>query len=382
MKATMLDRKDDGTYLFVTCPFGGTEVFMKNLRSYVESRKDVAARWLEIPRPVSSGSGSIEKLFDNWTLRASIRTASAIRELRRNGTIIRGAFFNHLTAVSLLPYRKSIPSILSLDITPVLLNRDTEWYRHEGFRTKGFAERLSRSWTSRTYAAMRYLLPWSQFAGDSLVADYGVAPDRIMVQPPGIDLSFWKPADRPVERVEGRLTVLFVGGDFVRKGGDTLLELAAGEAFRDVEFHFVTGPFSGRAPANVHIHQGVLPNSRALLDLYETSDVFVLPTRADYTPNVVVEALAMGLPVITTNVGGLWELVREGNDGFIIPPSAGDILGNRLLRLKSNPALLQQFKRNARKHAENTFDIGAIGARIVDLLREVGRPGRAPHVKG
>lgn len=372
---------DRECYLFVSCPFGGTEVFMKNLRTYVDSRSDFSSYWVEVPRPEPSTWRGVDKLFDNWSLRASMKTASDIRRLQRNGTKIQAAFFNHLTAISLLPFRKSIPSMLSLDITPVLLNRDSAWYRQEGFRTKGVTEYLSRTWTIRTYDAMRYLLPWSHFTEASLLNDYGIASDRVIVQPPGVDLALWTPSHPHVKERNRRFTVLFVGGDFVRKGGDTLLEVAAQEAFRDVEFHFVTSAFPGSAADNIHVHQGILPNSCALLDLYRMSDVFAFPTRADYTPNAMVEAFAMGLPVITTNVGGLGEMVHEGEDGFIVPTSSPELLANRIMQLKSNPALLQEFKRNARRHAEKDFDIVKIGARIVDLLREIGSERRL-HVQG
>ena len=363
---------NDECYLFVSCPFGGTEVFMKNLRTYIDSREDFAAHWVEVPRPDSVAFGAVDRLFDNWTFRASMKTASDIRKLRRNGTRVRAAFFNHLTAISLLPFRKAIPSILSLDITPVLLNRDSTWYRQEGFRTRGIAESFSRGWTSHTYGVMRYLMPWSHYTRASLLQDYGVSPDRIVVQPPGVDLTLWKPSEARSRENDRKFTVLFVGGDFVRKGGDTLLEVAKHEDFRDVNFHVVTTTCSQPTPSNVHIHQGVLPNSCSLLELYRMSDVFVFPTRADYTPNAIVEAFAMGLPVITTNVGGLAEMVHEGEDGFIVPTDNPNLLAKRITQVKSNPEFLRRLKEKARRNAEMNFDIARIGSRVVDMLQEIG----------
>jgi glycosyltransferase involved in cell wall biosynthesis len=373
---------NDEVHLFVSCPFGGTEVFMKNLKLYVDSRRDVSAHWLEIPKPEPSASGGLDRILDNWTIRASRSASSEVRRLRREGRRIKAAFFNHLTAVSLLPFRNRIPCLLSLDITPVLLRQDTKWYGGEGIRTEGIAERLSRSWTRRTYAAMRYLLPWSHLAEGSLVNDYGMTTERVVVQPPGIDLSYWKPDQLLADRRDRRLSVLFVGGEFVRKGGDSLLEVAMNEAFREVDFHFVTASFSGPTPGNVHVHRGVLPNSKELLKLYQESDVFALPTRADYTPIAVIEALAVGLPVIATDVGGLSEMINEGKDGYIVPPNGVEALAHRLLQLKSNPVLLQDLKRNARKHAEENFDMMRMGSKIVDLLRIAGESSGRTHVQG
>jgi glycosyltransferase involved in cell wall biosynthesis len=366
----------DETYLFVSCPFGGTKVFMMNLRAYVLSRGDVSSRWVDIPRPSPSDGDLLGKIIQNWTLRASYLTYSAIRNLRRVGTTVKAVFFNHLTAASMLPLRQKTPCILSLDTTPVLLNRDWGWYRQEGFQTRGLLERASQMWTRRTYAAMRYLLPWSQYARDSLVDDYGVASDRVIVTPPSIDLSSWKPGPCWPDRGSRQLSVLFVGGDFVRKGGDLLVQLAAAEAFREIDFHFVTKSFSGPRPRNVHVHTDLRPNSDALMNLYRSCDVFALPTRADYAPtNAVVEAFASGLPLITTDVGGLEGVVHEGIHGFVVPRNGVEALGMHLLHLTSNPILLRGLKLNARRYAERHFDINRTGTKIIDLLREVGEKG-------
>ena len=361
----------DGTFLFVTCPFGGTEVFMKNLRTYVESRGDIPSHWLEIPGVAPSMMRGFSSLRHNWTLRASGATFREIRELRRRGTIIKAAFFNHLTSVStLLGYRQRIACILSMDTTPVLLNHDRHWYKPEGFQTRGITERLSQEWTRHTYAAMKYLLPWSKFVQNSLIDDYGVQPERAIVLPPGIDLAFWKPNNNRSERPN--LAVLFVGGDFVRKGGDVLLQAALVENLRDVQFHFVTNSFNGPTPKNVHVYSGVTPNSPLLMKLYHESDVFVLPTKADYAPtNAVVEAFAMGLPVITTDVGGLGDLINDGENVFVVQRNDSGDLSQRLLRLKMDVQLLDRLKSNARVYAEQNFDINRSASRIVDLLREV-----------
>ena len=369
---------DKDCYLFVSCPFGGTEVFMKNLKSYVDSRDDVPAYWLEIPHVDPSLMKGFGSLTNNWTLRASGATFSVIQGLHKEGRSVKAAFFNHLTAVSLLlGYRRRIPCILTVDTTPVLLNCDRDWYRTEGFQTRGVMERLSRGWTRRTYSAMRYLLPWSNHARHSLLDDYGAAHERIVVLPPGIDLSHWKPRCLKADDHRKGLSVLFVGGEFVRKGGDTVLKLARDDAFRHMDFHFVTHSFTGPAPENVHVYQGITPNSGLLVKLYQECDVFVLPTRADYAPtNAVVEALAVGLPVITTGVGGLDDLITEGENGFVIPVGDSDILGKRLIQLDSNRILLQRLKSNARKYAEQNFDINLTGSRIIDLLQESGSSDR------
>jgi glycosyltransferase involved in cell wall biosynthesis len=355
-------------FLFVSCPFGGTEVFMKNLKLYVDTREDIDSHWVEIPRLAPSASDGIGAIANNWTVRASRATFSAIRALRKRGVEINAAFFNHLTAVSLLLwYRQRIPCVLSLDTTPSLLEHDAEWYGRGGLRTRGIARQLSHYWTSRTYAAMRCLIPWSEFARNSLVADYGIPADRSFVLPPGIDLSLWKPDFQRKKR--DQMSVLFVGGDFVRKGGDVVLRVAAREEFRDVDFHFVTTSYAGGTFPNVHVHTDIKPNSDGLMNLYRKSDVFVLPTKADYAPtNAVVEALAMGLPTLTTNVGGMGEIVHDGVNGYVLRPPEDEDLGKRLLFLKASRDILDKMKLGARASAENMFDIRQTGSKIIEML--------------
>ena len=65
-----------------------------------------------------------------------------------------------------------------------------------------------------------------------------------------------------------------------------------------------------------------IPRSDALLELYASSSIFVLPTMADYSPIAVCEAMAMELPVVTTAVGAVGEMVEDGVNGFVVP--AGD----------------------------------------------------------
>jgi hypothetical protein len=132
---------------------------------------------------------------------------------------------------------------------------------------------------------------------------------------------------------------IHVKGIVVSGFSRTLSHWVAAEAFRVIDFHPVTKSFSGPIPRNVHVHTGLRPNSDALMSFYRSCDVFALPTRADYAPtNAVVEALASGLPLITTDVGGLGELVHEGIHGFVVPRNGLEALGRHLLRLTSNPS--------------------------------------------
>ena len=129
------------------------------------------------------------------------------------------------------------------------------------------------------------------------------------VIPPGIDCAAWEGREPCRPREQASVVLLFVGGDFDRKGGRCLLD-----AFRtlganaNVRLDVVST--SAEVPddlPNVTVHRGLTPNSPQLRDLYSAeTDVFVFPTRADCLPlAIAAEAMAAGLPDNATHVGDL-----------------------------------------------------------------------------
>jgi len=77
--------------------------------------------------------------------------------------------------------------------------------------------------------------------------------------------------------------------------------------------------------------------------LYAAFDALVLPSGNEGTPVSVIEALAAGTPVVATRVGGVPDVVRDGEDGFLVEPGASDELAARLAELARDPALRERF---------------------------------------
>ena len=107
---------------------------------------------------------------------------------------------------------------------------------------------------------------------------------------------------------------------------------------------------------------------------YEHADIFALPFvkgrdgSNDIIPNAVLEAMAAGLPVVTTDITALPELVDNGESGFLVPPRNVDALAERLAELIESPYLRARMGSNGRRRAEERFDIDRNVRQYVELF--------------
>lgn len=209
-------------------------------------------------------------------------------------------------------------------------------------------------------------LPWSQWAADSL-REQGVEDRRIHVLPPGVDLDAWRPRPELRGQCDGPLRLLFVGGDFERKGGPLLLEvMRTGLADRCVVDIVTRDPVAETPGVRVHRAQ---PNSPLLRELYARADVFVLPTRAECFGIATVEALASGIPAVVSNVGGARDIVEHERTGWLIEPTVTD-LRQTLEQVLLHRDRLAGMGQEARAAAERRFNGEHNDAHLVGLLVE------------
>lgn len=295
-----------------------------------------------------------------WAVRGS---AGAIQGLRRTGRFDVALF--HTQTVSLFAPLARVPYLVSVDATPIQVDAMGSWYAHR--RQARLAEAAKRRWYASVLGRAAGVVSWSEWAAASLTADYGVPRDRTLVAHPGAPTPFFaidrQPAPSRIPRV------LFVGGDFERKGGPALLDAVRRLRGR-AELMLVTGADVQDEPG-VQVLRGVRPGSDALLRAYSEADIFCLPTLGDCTSVALGEAMAAGLPVVTTDVGSNHETVRHGDHGFVIPPGDPHALHEALRQLVDDGALRAAMGRAAREWARERMDARRNAHRVLDYMASV-----------
>lgn len=219
------------------------------------------------------------------------------------------------------------------------------------------------------------ILVGSTFARDSFVAE-GFPAEKLLVVPYGAAIEKFQPANDFTRKADD-FRLLFVGQLAQRKGLSYLLR--AYEAFHGPGTRLtLIGGFYGDDSAlapyrNLFEHIPHLPQMD-LIDHYRRADVFVFPTLIEGLGLVVLEAMACGLPVITTP-NGPGDIVRDGIDGFVVPIRDPDAIVEKLEYLRAHPEHRREMGINARQRALE-FSWAAYQRRGVEAL--TGLIGRMP----
>lgn len=219
----------------------------------------------------------------------------------------------------------------------------------------------------------------SAWAADRARDEYAGTGCRFVAVPPTMDDPY--PDGPPVDGRTGR-RLLFVGNDFLRKGGDLLLEAYRRDALPGTELVIASRTRPPRdLPRGVRWRQAAT-RQEVLQELLPTSDVLVLPTRQDMSPWVVVEAMAAGLPVVATDRGAIGELVADGSTGLLFDEPQLDVLVDTLRHVLAEDGFREQAGVLARRTYEERHRGEAGWNVLLDELAkgraEAAEPGAAP----
>lgn len=272
--------------------------------------------------------------------------------LPKIGRGLAGPLYAASLAATVLPYRGRVDVVLGA------------WAYPDGFAAVVMADMLGVPAVVKLHgsdlnvvakmAGPRRRLAWALPRAERVVAvsrplaeraqELGVDPDRIDLVPNGIDRAAFRPSDRAEARRSlglglERKIVLFVGHVTEEKGAFDLLRAFSERraALGDVEL-VIVGDGSGQARCQAlarelnvpAVFAGAQPHASVPTWL-AACDVLALPSWNEGMPNVAVEALACGRPVVATRVGGLPDLIQSGN-GLLVPVREPAALGDALVQ--------------------------------------------------
>jgi glycosyltransferase involved in cell wall biosynthesis len=193
-----------------------------------------------------------------------------------------------------------------------------------------------------------HILVGSSFVKDTFI-DEGVPEKKLVVIPYGANTSLFRPAEN-IKKPSSSFNVLFVGQISQRKGLSYLQRAYERIHGPDTSLTLV-GQFQDDGSSLMpwrHLFRHIPHVPRVeLARLFQEADVFVFPTLVEGMPLAVVEAMASGLPVITTP-NGPGDIVRDEVDGYIVPPRDINAIVDRLETLRDNPELRESMSANAR----------------------------------
>jgi glycosyltransferase involved in cell wall biosynthesis len=329
----------------------GSVTHYLNLRSGEPSIVEGKRHWL----PIEYSHGALP-----WTIRGSLLARQALGPVM--GAV--DGIFMHTTTLAPLctDYFLRKPTVISSDGTPA--NKRTMRAAYGLGPESPTAEWAKRSLFKGIFSRAAGLVAWSSWTKESFVDDYGCREEDVAVIPPGIDLEGFAPGKRDHDKPR----LLFVGGDLNRKGGDLLLDVFRKRLRGKAELNLVTRTPVPAEPG-VHVHLNVSANSPELRELYATSDIFVLPTRADCYSLVCMEALAAGLPIVATRVGGIPDMIRVGETGYLADVDDHAGLGDALESLVVDSPLRARMSATCRDEAMRRFDAKTNAHSLYDFVR-------------
>ncbi|MBD2292369.1 glycosyltransferase family 4 protein [Anabaena sphaerica FACHB-251] len=262
-----------------------------------------------------------------------------------------------------------------------MLERELEEHS-DWVKEKNMLSEVSELWTAKEKEDIEtsdYFLAPSEFIKASLINDLSIDPKKIYLNPYPAPLwlydyetSLNNSVRLSSKKEKGEeLKIVFVGTVELRKGIQYLLK-----ALRKIN----PDKFHARIVGSIQIHENKIKeysdictfmgqlNKQELTKQYEWADVFVFPSLSEGSAGVIYEAMAFGLPIITTKSSGSW--VRDGIDGIIVQERNIEHLIEALLQYIEKPDLLESHGENAWNNVKS-FSIEQTGIRLQNIFNTI-----------
>jgi glycosyltransferase involved in cell wall biosynthesis len=233
-----------------------------------------------------------------------------------------------------------------------------------------------------------HVIAVSDFTRQELKKYYSIPENRIRVIHNGVDTHKFQPAKNKQTNKTALglnpddIIILSVGRLYARKGLFTLIEAmpTVVQRFKNAKF-VISGKGQSDEMAKLRAHAkrlavedniiftGYYPD-RKLPKLYQAADVFAFSTYYEHHPFAVLEALATGLPVVTTTVGGIAETIKTGKNGLLVKPFDSKQFSDAILYLLEHPTKAAEMGTNARKTIVEQYDWRIVVKKTMSVYEE------------
>jgi glycosyltransferase involved in cell wall biosynthesis len=204
----------------------------------------------------------------------------------------------------------------------------------------------------------------------------------------GVDMDYYSRRPEVEERAdairnESRFSFLYVGRIVGDKGINELVsafnrlnvEYPRARLFLVGEFENTLDPIEHSTKNLIYGNENIITvgykTGTDLLAYYAASDCFVFPSYREGFPNTVLEAGAMGLPCIVTDINGSREIIKDGFNGLIVPSHDADALYEAMKLMLDNPQKLESMASVSREHIAAHFEQGYVRKCLLDYYREI-----------
>lgn len=199
----------------------------------------------------------------------------------------------------------------------------------------------------------------------------------------GIDLERFNPERFIRKANDGTMTFLFVGRIVGDKGINELVEafVALNKEYSNTRLKLIgryeenLDPIKPETKQIIDEHEAIeLAGARYgdnLLQEYMDADIFVMPSYREGFPNTVIEAGAMNLPSVVTDINGSREIITDGENGLIVPPQTTETLYAAMRRLVEDEVLRNSIIKNARPMIASRFEKSFVQQCLIDFYDEI-----------
>lgn len=223
--------------------------------------------------------------------------------------------------------------------------------------------------------------------------EYGLEPSKVFINHPSVDIAAFSPSSQPdAAKREAPFTIVSSGRLHWIKGYQFGLMAARRLVEKGLSFRYLIvgdGPDKDELLFTIKSMRledvvelpGRLPRDD-VRRILTRADVFLLTSLAEGVSNSVVEAMAMEVPIVTTDVGGMSEVVRDGVEGYLVPPCDDEAVAERVERLFNDAELRRQMGRSGRERVIESFGLDSYLSRFIAFYESVLSDSKRQRAQG